>query len=374
MRRLFVCLLCLLWLSGCSMVQNEILSVSPHVEQPTQPSSSSEQSTTIVSNRDELRGAVLSLITNWVEQGEILVQEYKGDVQKDLDDAVLYATQEHPDGSYAVDYMQAEFSGDNAQGRISVSSVFRRSAAEITSIVTVADNSAATELIRTALKDYSIALTLRIRNYSETDFVQLIRRLCLENPTEYLALPTLTANVYPKEGAMRILELHFSYPESREQMREKLQTVQTTLSSASAYVAAGKTDLDRVQRLSRFLTERVKYVAEETEPTMPAYSLLHEKTAHSLSFASVFYAECTSAGLRCRIVEGMRNDIPHYWNMVSIDGAYYHVDLQRSIELSLSELQLLYDEDLLSEGYTWDSTALPFVPRPIPPGPSASEG
>ncbi len=374
MRRLLVCLLCLLLLSGCSMVQNEVLSVSPHVEQPTQASSSSEQSITIVSNRDELRGAVLSLIANWVEQGEILVQDYKGDVQKDLDDAVLYATQEHPDGSYAVDYMQAEFSGDNAQGRISVSSVFRRSAAEITSIVTVADNSAALEHIRTALKDYSIALTLRIRNYSEADFVQLIRRLCLENPTEYLALPTLTANVYPKEGAMRILELHFSYPESREQMREKLRTVQTTLSSASAYVASGKTDSERVQRLSRFLTERVKYVAEETEPTMPAYSLLHEKTAHSLSFASVFYAECTSAGLRCHIIEGMRNDKPHYWNMVSIDGAYYHVDLQRSIELSLSELQLLYDEDLLAEGYTWDSAALPFAPKPIDPEPSTSEG
>lgn len=374
MRRLLVCLLCLLYLSGCSMVQNEFLSVSPHVEQPTQANVSPMQSITIVSNRDELRGAVLSLITNWVEQGEIWVQDYKGDVQKDLDDAVLYATQEHPDGSYAVDYMQAEFSGDGAQGRISVSSVFRRSAAEIASIVTVADNAAAMEQIRAALKDYSIALTLRIRNYSEADFPAIIRRLCLENPLEYLVLPELTANLYPKEGAMRILELHFSYPEAKEQMREKLQSVQTTLSSASAYVMNGKTDFDRVQRLSRFLTERVKYVAEQTEPTMPAYSLLHEKTAHSLSFASVFYAECTAAGLRCRIVEGTRGGMPHYWNLVSIDGLYYHVDLQRSIEAELADLQLLYDEDLLAEGYVWDSITLPSAPKPIDPEPSTSEG
>ena len=374
MRRLLICLLSLLLLSGCSMVQNEILSVSPHVEQPTQASASQTQSITIVSNRDELRGAVLSLITNWVEQGEIWVQDYKGDVQKDLDDAVLYATQEHPDGSYAVDYMQAEFSGDSAQGRISVSSVFRRSAAEIASIVTVADNAAAMELIRTALKDYSIALTLRIRNYSEADFPQEIRRLCLENPMQYLALPTLTSNIYPKEGAMRILELHFSYPESKEQMREKLQSVQTTLSSASAYVTSGQTESDRVRRLSRFLTERVKYVAEEEEPSMPAYSLLHEKTAHSLSFASVFYAECTSAGLRCRIVEGTRNDKPHYWNLVSIDGLYYHVDLQRSIETERLDLQLLYDEDLLFEGYAWDNAAFPSAPKPEEPEPSSSEG
>ena len=173
---------------------------------------------------------------------------------------------------------------------------------------------------------------------------------------------------------MRILELHFSYPESKEQMREKLQSVQTTLSSASAYVTSGQTESDRVRRLSRFLTERVKYVAEEEEPSMPAYSLLHEKTAHSLSFASVFYAECTSAGLRCRIVEGTRNDKPHYWNLVSIDGLYYHVDLQRSIETERLDLQLLYDEDLLFEGYAWDNAAFPSAPKPEEPEPSSSEG
>ncbi len=374
MMRLLVCLLSLLLLSGCSMVQNEVLSVSPHVEQPTQPSTQPTQSNTIVSNRDELRGAVLSLISNWVEQGEIWVQDYNGDVQKDLDDAILYATQEHPDGSYAVDYMQAEFSGNSAQGRITVSSVFRRSAAEIASIVTVADNAAAMEHIRAALKDYSIALTLRIRNYSEVDFPQIIRRLCLENPTQYLVLPTMSANLYPKEGDMRILELHLSYPETKEQMREKLQSVQTTLSSASAYVMTGKTDADRVRLLSRFLTERVQYVAEEEEPTMPAYSLLQEKAAHSLSFASVFYAECTSAGLHCRIVEGARGEKVHYWNMVCIDGLFYHVDLQRSIEAELRELQLLYDEDLLFEGYVWDNASFPSAPKPEEPEPSSSEG
>lgn len=373
MRRLLACLLCVLALSGCSMVENEVLLISSHVEQPTQPSSHSAQSITVVSNRDELRGAVLTLIANWVEQGEIWVQDYKGDVQKDLDDAVLYATQEHPDGSYAVDYMQAEFSGDSAQGRITVSSVFRRSAAEIASIVTVADDAAAMEHIRKALQEYSIALTLRIRNYSEADFPQLIRRLCLENPTQYLVLPTLTANLYPKEGDMRILELHLSYPEGKEQMREKLQSVQTTLSSASAYVMTGKTEADRVRLLSRFLTERVQYVAEEEEPTMPAYSLLHEKTAHSLSFGSVFYAECNAAGLHCRIVEGARNDKAHYWNLVCIDGLYYHVDLQRTIELQLGQAELLYDEDLLAEGYTWDSTSLPSAPKPEEPEPSGAE-
>lgn len=371
MKRLLLCLVCALLLTGCSdMVKNDYLSVEPHVEQVTEASTlPAQEQNVIVANRTELRGAVLSFIRNWQEQGEILVLNYDGDVTTDLNDVLYYATQEDPIGAYAVDYADAEFAGTSERGRITLSIVFRRSAAEIDAIVTVSGNNGAYQKIQDALAGYNASLTLRIRNYQETDFTGYIRSYCLENPSAVVALPEVSADVYPEEGSIRILELHFSYPETRDAMREKLESVQTILDSASAYVQSGSRQTEQLELLFRFLTTR-SYVTTQTEPHMPAYSLLCENVAHSLGFSSVFYAECSAANLRCRIVSGTRNGETHYWNLLYLNGAYYHVDLLRSVETGAAKLELLYDEDLLAEGYAWNAADYPAAPDPNGPIPT----
>lgn len=364
-----------LGISGCSTwVKNEYLSVTPHVEQSVPASETQEEETPLVTNRNELRGAVLSLIRNWTERGILLVRDYDGDVSSDLSEILDYATSEDPIGAYAVDYADAELTGSVRAGRIEVSIVFRRSAAEIGSIVTVSNNSAALRKIQQALVDSDTALTLRIRDYQQTDFEADIRDYCLEHPELILAIPEISAELYPREGATRILELHFSYPESRDRMRTMLSSVNTILSSATAYVCTGKTDNERAALLHRFLTSRFRYEIEAETPSMPAYRLLCEGAAHSLSFASVVYAECAAAGLECRIVTGTRGGASHYWNLLCIDGEYYYVDLMRSVERDMRELTLLTSEQLKDEDYAWPEDDYPATPSaeepPQPPDPT----
>ena len=97
---------------------------------------------------------------------------------------------------------------------------------------------------------------------------------------------------------------------------------------------------------------------------MPAYSLLCENVAHSLSFASVFYSECITANLDCRIVAGTLDGAARYWNLLCLDGDYYYVDLMRSLELEETELQLLTTKELTEAGYLWDVSAYPATPEP----------
>ena len=364
-----LCVALLMGLTACSaLVKEDHLSVSPYVE-PVYPSTEPPQEPTplVVSDRTELRGAVLSLIRDWTEQTVLSVQNYEGEIAADLEETIHYATAEDPIGAYAVDYIDAELHGDREQGEISLSIVFRRSAAEIDAIITVSGNSGAYEKIRQALNSFDVALTLRIRNYREADFEKYIYQYCLDNPSTVPVLPVLSAQIYPMEGPTRILELHFGYPMSREELRMAQSEVQTIMRSASSYVRSGQSEMECAQLLCRFLSTRFSYAVQEEFPQMPAYDLLCEGKAHSFSFASVFYAQCLSAELDCHIVAGERNGVPHYWNLMAIDGVYYHVDLMRGIEEDETELCLLYSAELWEEGYTWQAEDYPHAAEePIP--------
>lgn len=351
----------LLGLSGCgNWVENEYLSVGEHVEQPIPTTTvPEEEPQPVVTNRTELRGMVLSFIRDWTEQGMILVRDYDGDISADVTETLRYVMEEDPIGAYAVDYADAELNGDAADGSILLSIVFRRSSAEVDAIVTVNGKDAADQRIHRALSNFDSSLTLRIRNYTETDYVAEIREYCLANPDQIFTVPEVSAEVYPKEGETRILELHFLYPASRDEMRLMQNSVNTILLSSSSYVRQGADEQERAELLFRFLTTRFQYTLSETEPEMPLYSLLCEGIAHSLSFANAFYAEGLEAELDCRIVSGFLNETPYYWNMLRLDGEYYHVDLMRAVEQGESELMLLTDDELRANGYVWDELLYP---------------
>lgn len=369
MKKLLVVLmaLVLLCLSACgTLVEDSYLVVGKHSEQPTEPteSLSEEDFPTVVRNRSELRGTVLSCIRDWVERDTILVEDYEGSLDDDLSEILLYATQEDPIGAYAVDFVDAELTGDASSGSIALSIVFRRSAAEIDSIITVNDTASALRRIQQALISYETALTLRIRSYLDQDFAEYIRQYCLNNPNLILAIPELSAEVYPQEGETRILELHFTYSDTREDMRLMLSSVNTILGSASSYINSGENDTERLELLARFLSTRFQYKLGESEPSMPAYELLCQGQAHSLSFATVFRYECDKAEIECWMVSGQRGEQAHYWNIVCLEGVYYHVDLMRGIELGERSLTLLSAEELLAEGYAWDMESYPSNPEP----------
>lgn len=365
MKKLLCLLLVVSLLSGCGMVDDSYYVVQKHSESPTNTTQNRNgaEEPTVVNDRDSLRAALLYRTRNWIEQDTLRIENYTGDFHLDLSEVLNHATQEDPIGAYAVDYIDVQLLGDTVSGSIQVAIVFRRSAAEINSIVTVNSTANALQRIQLAIASYETSLTLRIRNFQEIDFAANIRSYCLENPNKIIAIPEFSAEVYPQNGETRILELHFNYPSSRDEMRRMLTTVNTLLTSAASYVKSGQSDMERLELLSRFLTTRFDYQIAENAPVMPAYELLHDGLAHSLSFATVFRYECIAAGIDCQIISGSRNGRAHYWNLVQIDGEYYHADLMQNIEKNSDALTLLSASQMI--GYEWsDSSRTPSEPQP----------
>ena len=254
MRNFIACLLLLGLLAGLSAcgADDSYLSVRTHVE-PSIPATETPQQEEppTAGNRSELRGAMLSFVRNWTERGEIRISGYSGDLTADLTETVRYITQEDPIGAYAVDYADAELRGDAQTGTVEVSIVFRRSAAEIDAIVTVSGVNGAHAKIRQALANFDAALTLRIRSYEDADFSGYIRTYCLEHPDSAMALPEVSAAVYPETGETRILELHFTYSQPRDTLRS-MQCEPEQQQRAANYIFS---EARRVEALSEKLLQ-----------------------------------------------------------------------------------------------------------------------
>ena len=158
-------------------------------------------------------------------------------------------------------------------------------------------------------------------------------------------------------GKSRVVEISFSYQNSRESLKQMQSQVQPIFDAASLYVSSATQDRQKFSQLYGFLMERFDYELETS--ITPAYSLLCHGVGDSRAFALAYAAMCRNAGLDCRVVTGTRNGEPWTWNMVLDGNSYYHVDLIRAnAQGSFSEMT-----DSEMTGYVWDYSAYPECAR-----------
>lgn len=342
-----------LLLSGCSLTQwmdGSYHSASPHTEQQG-PSNSD---TVDVANVVQMRNALVDMIASGATSGILSVERYsKTALEYGINAAIEYAMQTYPLGAYAVERIEYELGTNAGVPALAVTVTYKHSYAEILRIKHVADMQEAFEVISTALDQCEAGVVLQIGQYEQTDFAQLIEDYADQYPENVMEQPQVTANIYPESGNDRIVELIFTYETSREVLRTMQSYVQPVFSAARLYVIGDVESGVKYAQLFAFLMERFDYQIGTS--ITPSYSLLRHGVGDSEAFARVYASMCRSAGLECMTVPGTREGEPWYWNIIGIDGVYYHVDLLSSS--SAGYLQRRSDGEM--EGYVWDYSAYP---------------
>lgn len=349
----FLCLL----LTGCSWFDGSYVHVTPHREQ----GSSSQGEAVSASNYSQLLSVLEGMVSSGTESGVINVANYDRDmVEVNMTAAVQYIRNRYPVGAYAVEQMEYEVGTNSGKPAIAVNVTYRHSRIEIQRIQKVETMEEAEIIIGEALKAYNAAVVLQVQEFQEMDFSQLVKDFAEEQPESIMETPQVTAGIYGS-GTARVVELAFTYQNSRDQLRQMQSQVQPVFDSAALYVSGDGSDNQKYSQLYAFLMERFDY-KQETSIT-PAYSLLRHGVGDSRAFAVVYASMCRRAGLECRIVTGTRNGEPWTWNMVRDGELYFHVDLLRS---SLSGGFREYTDGEMG-GYVWDysnypACNLPYVP------------
>lgn len=102
--------------------------------------------------------------------------------------------------------------------------------------------------------------------------------------------------------------------------KEQLAYVDKTVKAVAAR-CAGMSTPDKVRFFCDWLAVHVSYAETES-----VYYALTEGKGRCREYAVLLYLLCKEAGIDARTVSGFSGDMLHEWNVVMIDGMWYHVD------------------------------------------------
>lgn len=366
MKRLFILCACLcLLLSGChTILDGNYLWTSPHQIQENPGDEDMLQAT----NYDELLTALAGMAENGTENGIIYISQYASShFEKEMKKAVKATLENNPIAAYAVDEILWEEGTSSGQKAVAVSISYLHNRTEIRKIQHVATTEQAEEKIFAALKNVASGLVLYLEDYEHTDFLQSVEKYTLANPQYIMETPQITVNVYPRWGASRVIELKFAYQTPKDSLENMQRQVAPIFSAARLYVTGDAEDYQKFSQLYSFLTERFEYKFETS--VTPAYSLLRHGVGDSKAFSTVYAAMCQTAGLECQVVSGTHLGERWYWNLIYVNGNYYHLDLLMCSKAGFFQMRM--DDEM--QGYVWDYSAYPATPEPAPPAPTEPE-
>lgn len=348
-RRILCLILALCTLTGCSMLSNRYVSVTPHREQNQKTQDGMIQA----SDYRQLRAALEDMVVSARESGIIDVTGYESKaLESGMSMVARYIETTFPIGAYAVEDLTYEIGVHSGKSAVAINITYSRSRIEIQKIRTVADMEATAEAMYEAMEDHDASLVLLVEDYSDTDFPQLAQDYVEANPAAVMETPAVSMGVYGG-GNGRVMEFTFTYQNSRENLRQMKSQVAPVFASAALYVSGDASDSQKYSQLYAFLMERFDYTLETS--ITPAYSLLCHGVGDSRAFATVYAAMCRRAGLECLTVTGTHSGEPRTWNIICDNGIYYHVDLLRSN----LEGRFRGFADWEMGGYVWDYSAFP---------------
>lgn len=341
-------------LTSCSAMLERSYSVSaPHVDRPTV---AEDPSALRVENYRELVSAVLYLVSQGAEEGVIQLYDYTGSVENDLTSACLEVATEDPLGAYAVDYIKHEYTRVVSYYQATLSIHYRRSQEQIHSMVNVTGTGAIRTELQEALSRFEPEVILRVGYFSEDEdsIAQLIRQAYYDAPVTALGMPQAEISLYPDSGRERVVEIRLTYPENAEELRRESEYLTQELKTMPG--AQENTPEDTARQRATELWTRAAYAPDGGST---AYAALADGAADEQGMALTYTLLSRQAGLSCEVVEGLREEEPWFWNVLTFPGGEI-----RYLDPSEDGGGFYTAQELFDRGYRWaDGPEEPEMPE-----------
>jgi hypothetical protein len=354
-------------LSGCaSLFKKEYLSVSKY---PENGNTADSGEIIMITDYAELKNAIIVLINAHKTKGRLRFIDYKGTVQQDVSQAIWEVMAESALASYAVEYPSYDITPIVTFYEAVIGITYKHTPSEIADIRYVTGRSEFPEVFGPMLETLDDYVALRIISSTVTaeELNAAVLSAYEQNPAACVVRPNVNAQIHPESGLQRILEIELEYGWKRTE----LQKMKSTLSDRIEMIMGGVTSVKPAESALQ-LFERLAYncvydptgALRSAKPELlsglgvTAYGALVEGFADSEGFAVAYSALCRAAGIECLVVHGEKDGQPHVWNIISLNGSYYHADATAFSNAGLSGAFMLSDAQMAGT-YIWDTTKYP---------------
>jgi hypothetical protein len=346
---LLVSVLCL---SGCSsLLERQYESVTPSAQVATD---AGEGSVLQAESYQDLVTDITYFVNEQASTGTVRLYNYSGDLQHDLSAACLCVAQNTPMGAYAVDYITPTYSRVVSYYEAMITISYRRTAEQISSMVTVAGITAIRSELKRLLQTFPTDIVFQVTylNQDAGSIEDLISQAYYDTPAAALGMPTYTVSIYPSSGVgQRIVEIALTWPEDPTVLQEKFAQVKSIAAQLeSSVVTGGQSNSQIAQALHKALLSVATY---DTTGGSTVYDALVLHKANSQGLVLSYQALCDLAGLTCMSVEGYLYNAPFDWCIVASDEGYRHLNVTQPV------FTLKTDSEMVSDGCAWNQKNYP---------------
>ena len=354
-RALALLLTACLLLSGCSPFAREYVSIRDYA--PTAQESGPADGKITVRNFNGLKQALLNMAYQGQTEGSIVFDAaYEGDTTEDMASACWSVRTQDALCAYCVENIAYELNKIVTINEAGVHISYAERTESPENIRHLAVSSEAENLILEAMDrgERKLALLVGRSAYTADDMAAQVIKTYRENPTVVPKEPAASVNIYSGTGAQRLYEINIRYGLSQEELENRREELHAVAPFGDE--TAELSEPERALAACLYLTEHCALTEDSSANS--AYSALVEGEADSEGIAFAYVALCRELNLDCRIVYGQHDWQEHCWNIVRLDGNYYHVDVTRCAEGELASGFLENDEGFWGL-YRWDVSSYP---------------
>lgn len=346
-----------LLLCGCGGVFNkEYVAVTDYV--PSTPDAASAEERVTVNNLGELKQAVLDLVSLGTGEGNIYFDpSYDGDATEDMADACWQVRTQDALCAYCVENIAYDLNKIVTYYEAKLSVTYSDAWQRAGDIVCLKFATGIEDAVLKALDEGTSRLVILIdrSTLAEEDMESLITRVYRKNPAAAPAAPQAGINMYSGSGMQRLYEINLNYGVSAAELAQRREAI-AALEPFAGQDIDGQDAPHRALAAARYLSENCSFRADSAGNN--AYSALIRGEADSEGVSLAYVELCRRLGVKCEIVYGQENWEDHCWNIIMLDGAYYHVDISDCIQDGLESGFLLRDEQLWGS-YRWNVASYP---------------
>ena len=371
-------------ISACGNIYDkEYVYISDYV--PAQAGTVSDESTVSLHNFSSLKREIRNLVASGDAEGTVIfADDYDGVPSDDLSQACWEVRTQDALCAYCVENISYELSHIISYDEAKLNITYSDIGIDISDIISIPYTLGLEDHALEAISSGSnkVSLLVNYASYDAKTVESIVTKAYRSNPIVSPRQPGVNVNVFSGANSQRLYEISFSYDVSASELEsERLSLSQVELpiySDEPVEDTAAKTETDESDDAEEtadsdssynkcliaytYLADMCSYSADAGSSI---YDALVLKEADSEGLALAFNAVCNSLGLESEIVEGQRGSEEHFWNMVRVEGDYYHLDISAFLN-NKNEVPTLHSDNFMWGTYKWDVESYPSCSKNMP--------